>query len=174
MERNTRSPAGALQPAPAIPPRQEPTDRPDTSSPFPMTGLGKLVFQITTAGGAIPLEGAEIILREFRSKSDGNGGDVVAVLYSGADGKTEVLPHPAPARSLSREPARDGAPVPYALYNADVNLDNYYTQSYIRIPVFDGITSIQRASLIPLPENGYSQGLRPDSEKFYEGESPDL
>ena len=92
----------------------------------------------------------------------------------GGDGKTEVLTLPAPARSLSLEPSRDGAPVPYALYDADVNLDNYYTQSYIRIPVFDGITSIQRASLVPLPENGYSQGLRPDSEKFYEGESPDL
>ncbi len=177
MERNTRSPSGGPQAQPSSPPlsdRPKQTDRPDVNLSSPMTGQGKLVFQITTAGGAIPLEGAEIILREFRSKSDGNGGDVVAVLYSGADGKTEVLTLPAPARSLSLEPARDGAPVPYALYNADVNLDNYYTQSYIRIPVFDGITSIQRASLIPLPENGYSQGLRPDSEKFYEGESPDL
>ena len=177
MERNTRSPIGVPQTQPPVPPpsnRPEPTDRPGSDPSTPMTGQGKLVFQITTAGGAIPLEGAEIILREFRSKSDGNGGSVVAVLYSGADGKTEVLTLPAPARSLSLEPAVDGAPVPYALYDADVNLDNYYTQSYIRIPVFDGITSIQRASLIPLPENGYSQGLRPDSEKFYEGESPDL
>ena len=177
MERNTRSPVGVPQtqsPAPPLTDRPEPTDRPNSNAATPMTGQGKLVFQITTAGGAIPLEGAEIILREFRSKSDGNGGNVVAVLYSGVDGKTEVLTLPAPARSLSLEPARDGAPVPYALYDADVNLDNYYTQSYIRIPIFDGITSIQRASLIPLPENGYSQGLRPDSEKFYEGESPDL
>ena len=173
-----------------------------------MTGRGKLVFQITTASGAIPLEGAEIILRKYRSESDGNGGDVVipdtvtaiadnvfkdnkiitsvtipgtvqsvgyvAVLYSGGDGKTEVLTLPAPARSLSLEPARDGAPIPYALYDAEVNLDHYFRQSYIRIPVFDGITSIQRASLIPLPENGYSQGLRPDGEVFYEGESPNL
>ena len=30
-----------------------------------MTGLGKLVFQITTASGAIPLEGAEVILRKY-------------------------------------------------------------------------------------------------------------
>jgi hypothetical protein len=145
-------------------------DRPATD----MTGQGKLVFQITTASGAIPLEGAEIVLRKFRSASDGNGGEVIAVLYSGADGKTEVIPLPAPARSFSLEPALDGSPVPYALYNADVNLANYFTQSYIRIPIFDGITSIQRASLVPLPENGYSQGLRPDNEKFYEGEGPNL
>ena len=139
-----------------------------------MTGLGKLVFQITTASGAIPLEGAEVILRKFRSTSDGNGGEVVAVLYSGGDGKTEIVTLPAPARSFSLEPALDGAPVPYALYDAEVNLDHYFTQSYIRIPVFDGITSIQRASLIPLPENGFEGGTRPDGEKFYEGESPDL
>ena len=145
-------------------------DRPTNN----MTGQGRLLFQITTAGGAIPLEGAEIILRKYRSVTDGNGGEVISVLYSGTDGKTEILTLPAPARNLSLEPSRDGMPPPYALYNADVNLDGYYTQSYIRIPVFDGITSIQRAALIPLPENGYSDGLRPDGDRFYEGESPDL
>ena len=167
MERNTRPPTQAPQtpiPAPAVP------DRPTEE----MTGQGKLVFQITTAGGAIPLEGAEIILRKFRSASDGNGGEVIAVLYSGGDGKTDVLTLPAPARGFSLEPAKDGAPVPYALYNADVKLEGFYKQSYIRIPVFDGITSIQRASLIPLPENGYEGGSRPDGETFVEGESPDL
>ena len=117
MERNTRPPTQAPQtprPTPAVP------DRPTGE----MTGQGKLVFQITTAGGAIPLEGAEIILRKFRSASDGNGGEVIAVLYSGGDGKTEVLTLPAPARGFSLEPAKDGAPVPYALYDAEVNLDN--------------------------------------------------
>ena len=154
-------------PAPA--PRPPVGDRPDA----PMTGQGKLVFQITTAGGAIPLEGAEITLRQSRSPVDA-GGDVLAVLLSGRDGKTEAVPLPAPARGFSLEPARDGAPVPYALYNADVTMEGFYSQSYIRIPVFDGITSIQRASLIPLPENGFEDGSPPDGEKFIEGESPDL
>ena len=164
MERNNdriQSPAPTPSPLP---------DRPSGE----MTGLGKLVFQITTAGGAIPLEGAEITLRNSRSVSDGNGGAVIAVLFSDRDGKSEVLTLPAPARSLSLEPAKDGAPVPYALYHADVRLRGFYGQSYIRIPVFDGITSIQRASLIPLPEDGFEDGARPDGEKFYEGESPDL
>ena len=168
MERNTNR---IQTPAPAPTPIPAPSvDRPAGE----MTGQGKLVFQITTAGGAIPLEGAEITLRASRSASDGNGGEVIAVLFSGGDGKSEMLTLPAPARTLSLEPAKDGAPVPYALYNADVKLRGFYGQSYIRIPVFDGITSIQRASLIPLPENGLEDGIRPDGEKFYEGESPDL
>ncbi len=146
------------------------TDRPGTQP----TGEGKLVFQVTTAGGAIPLEGAEITVRTFSSVADSNRGTVVAVLHSGPDGKTELLTLPAPARSLTMQPTKDGNPPPYALYDAEVNLDQYYTQSYISIPVFDGITSIQRVSLIPLPENGYSDSLRPDNERFFESESPNL
>jgi len=166
--------------------RIPPTGRPQASAPLPnspstsdrppdeMTGEGRLLFQITTAGGAIPLSGAEITVRLIGEESDASRGAVIAVLISGSDGKTDVLRLPAPARSYSLEPARDGAPAPYALYDADVNLDGFISQSYVRIPIFDGITSIQRASLIPLPENGYSDGLRPDSERFIEGESPDL
>ena len=159
MERNN-----PMQPRPSAPT----PDRPATD----MTGQGRLLFQITTAGGAIPLPGAEIILRSFRSVTE--SGDVIAVLYSDEDGKTEIIPLPAPSVQYSLEPARDGAPLPYALYNADVNLNGFYSQSYIRIPVFDGITSIQRATLIPLPENGYPDGLRPDGERIIEGESPEL
>ena len=173
MERNIPIPEPRPLPRPSSPapsPRPSDGDRSDTR---PMTGQGKLVFQITTAGGAIPLEGAEVTLRQSRGPTD-SGGDVLSVLYSGRDGKTEVLPLPAPARGYSLEPARDGAPVPYALYNADVRMDGFYKQSYIRIPVFDGITSIQRASLIPLPENGFEGGTRPDGEMFVEGENPDL
>ena len=172
IDRTTRSPASPTPtpaPTPVPAPRPPALDRPDT----PMTGQGKLVFQITTAGGAIPLEGAVITLRESRSPVDA-GGDVLAVLLSGRDGKTEAVSLPAPARGYSLEPTRDGAPVPYALYNADVTMDGFYTQSYIRIPVLDGITSIQRASLIPLPENGFEGGTRPDGENFIEGESPNL
>lgn len=173
MERNIPIPEPRPLPRPSSPapsPRPSDGDRSDTR---PMTGQGKLVFQITTAGGAIPLEGAEVTLRQSRGPTD-SGGDVLSVLYSGRDGKTEVLPLPAPARGYSLEPARDGAPVPYALYNADVRMDGFYKQSYIRIPVFDGITSIQRASLIPLPENGFEGGVRPDGSVFIEGENPDL
>ena len=173
MERNIPIPEPRPLPRPSSPaPSTRPSDG-DRSDTRPMTGQGKLVFQITTAGGAIPLEGAEVTLRQSRGPTDA-GGDVLSVLYSGRDGKTEVLPLPAPARGYSLEPARDGAPVPYALYNADVRMDGFYKQSYIRIPVFDGITSIQRASLIPLPENGFEGGIRPDGSVFIEGENPDL
>ncbi len=166
-------------------PTDEATDRPMADRPEPdrpavdrpggdMSGAGRLVFQVSTAGGAIPLEGAEVTIRSFRSLTDGSGGDVLNVLYSGRDGKTEMLTLPAPAKNFSLEPARDGMPVPYALYDADVRFTGFYEQGYTRIPVFDGITSIQHVTLIPLPENGIVDGVRPDGEQFFEGENPDL
>ena len=51
MERNTASTKN-----PSVTPL---SDRPAQE----MTGLGKLVFQITTASGAIPLEGARVEIR---------------------------------------------------------------------------------------------------------------
>ncbi len=165
---NSASPTPTRPMNPDTPPSA--TDRPSSE----MTGEGRLIFQISTAGGAIPLEGAEVIVRSFRSLTDGSGGEVISVLYSNGDGKTELLSLPAPAKSLSLAPARDGAPTPYALYDAEINLASFYPQSYTRIPVFDGITSIQHASLIPLPENGIPDGVRPDGDQFFEGENPNL
>ncbi len=147
-----------------------PADRPSGE----MTGQGKLIFQVSTAGGAIPLGGAEVTLRIHRPPDGGEGGDTVAVLYTNADGKTELVSLPAPAKSLSLAPAQDGSPTPYALYDADIRMAGFGRQSYFRIPVFDGITSIQHAALIPLPENGVPDGVRSDGEQFYEGEDPRL
>ncbi len=174
-------------------------NRPTTDRPADtMTGEGKLIFQVSTGGGAIPLEGAVVTVRQgpvpagWRAPAPGGegpmqtpmpdgtmqplqpAGTVISVMRTGPDGKTPPLSLPAPSRNLSLFPSRDGAPAPYSLYDADVSYPEYYAQSYIRIPVFDGITSVQQAALIPLPENGYPDGYRPDSNRFYEGASPDL
>ncbi len=162
-------PVTPTTPSPSAPPT--PPDRPIAAAP---TGEGRLLFQVSTAGGAIPLADAEVTVRRLRSLTTGEGGEVIAVLYTDGNGKTEALPLPAPARSLSQSPLRDGAPAPYALYDADVRMEGFYDLLYSRIPVFDGITSIQHATLIPLPENGAPDGDRPDSETIVEGEPNDL
>ncbi len=143
-----------------------------------MSGTGHLLFQVTTARGAIPVERAQVIIRNFLQEgSAGTGtgnGDTCAILYSGPNGKTDVIDLPAPARSLSLESASPGQPLPYALYNAEVSMDGFLVQQYTRIPIFDGITSVQQADLIPLPENGTPDGFTPDDIRFTEGQSPNL
>ncbi len=166
-----RPPEGSERPITGSNAPMSDTDRP---APTDMTGEGRLVFRVSAAGGAIPLEGAEVVVRTFRSLQDGSGGEVISVLYSGRDGKTETLTLPAPAKAYSLSPSRDGAPAPYSLYDADIQLEGFYNQSYTRIPVFDGITSVQSATMIPLPEHSIPDGVRPEGEQFFEGQSPNL
>lgn len=138
-----------------------------------MTGEGRILFQVTTAGGAIPLPDAQITVRKHLP--DGivpPEGDTLAVLYSGRDGKTDTLPLPAPTRSLSMEQAPPASPLPFALYNAEAILSGYYRQEYTRIPIFDGVTSIQRVDLVPLPSSSLPDSIGEPRRDINEGVSP--
>ena len=142
------------------------------------TGTGRIIFRVATARGAIPLEGAQITVWPHlpdpgESNNQMERGRAIAVLYSDRDGKTDPLPLPTPPRSESLQPSENGV-LPFATYDAEVYLPNYYAPEYTRIPVFDGITSIQTVDLIPLPENGREEGLTPSDTMFFEGENPNL
>ena len=129
-------------------------------------GTGYLVVQVTTASNAIPLEGARVTVRQ----ADGNG----RVLYerrSGRDGRTERMALSAPLKTASLRPS---AALPYGIYSIEVSLPDYETAFYESVPIFDGITALQQANLIPLPENGTSDPYRPTEDRFYETTAPNL
>ncbi len=131
-------------------------------------GTGYLIVQVSTARGAIPLEGARVDIRTYESETTSDSdtrADVVASLVSGRDGNTARIPLSAPPKAMSE---RAGNGTPYALYQAEVSLEGYYDQTYIGIPIFDGITAIQPAILIPLPENGTASIPRPEGTRFFE------
>ncbi len=149
-------------------------DHTNISPSSPQVGTGYLVFAVTTARGAIPLEGARVDVRNYEPEGGSDPatrGDTVASLISGRDGNTARIPLSAPPKSYSSAP---GNSKPYSLYQAEVTLDGYYRQTYIAIPIFDGITAIQPVNLIPLPENGTVSLPRPDENRFFEGGSPNL
>ena len=170
--RQDRPPVPSDDFAPTLSPAQAPPPVP--SAPSRQSGMGQLIFRVATARGAIPLEGAQItVWPNIPAPGEEGRGQVIAVLYSDRDGKTEPLSLPAPPRSDSLEPSTSGA-LPFSNYDAEVYLPGYYAPSYTRIPIFDGITSIQSVDLIPLPENGREEGLTPSDTQFFEGENPDL
>ncbi len=136
-------------------------------------GKGSLIIHVSTARGAIPLEGAIVTVRNFLQESEENRGGAVAVLVSGRDGNTPILTLDAPPRSESMEPEGGAPGLPYARYNLEVRLEGYEHQNYISVPIFDGILAIQPVFLIPIPENG-SDGNRQGTEYFYETEGPTL
>ena len=115
-----------------------------------MPGRGYLVVSVRAGEGAIPLEGALVTLRG----GDATEGDAIASFITDQSGNTPRITLPAPPRINSESP---NGGKPYASYSADISLDGYFTNLYTNIPIFDTITSVQTAYLIPLPEDGSSR-----------------
>ncbi len=111
-------------------------------------GTGFLVVQVTTANTAIPLAGAAVTVRNEE-------GRVLYELRTGRDGRTERVSLPTPPRAASMAPSEVR---PYAVYGIAVVQSGYENASFENVPVFDGITAVQQANLVPIPENGYPDG----------------
>lgn len=135
-------------------------------------GTGYLIVQVSTAGGAIPLAGALVTVRDYDPETEAEIGNVIASMRTDRSGKTQKLALPAPARALSQAP---GSPVlPYALYSIDVKTDRYYENYYASVPIFDGIVAVQPAVLQALPDSKYSDTIGNDTQQFFESQNPDL
>lgn len=113
-------------------------------NPTPQTqdSIGTLIVKVTTARGAIPLEGASVNIR------DASG--VLFSLRTNRDGQTEKVALPTPPRSNSETP---NGGTPYATYTVDVAKEGYLPQTFERVPIFPSILSIQPAVMIPAPES---------------------
>ena len=120
-------------------------------------GRGYLVIKVSTARGAIPLEGASVSIRG----ASGNSSDIIYNLTTNRDGLTPPALLPTPARLLSQSPENLQ---PYALYSVDVFKKGYGDLFFNNVAVFDSITSIQPAVMIPLPDNSYPDSLERKSD----------
>ncbi len=133
--------------------------------------IGYMIVRVTTARGAIPLEGALVSVSDYTLEPQKGRGDVIAVYKTNASGLTERFALPAPPRALSMSPGNGKS---YQTYNVSVSKDGYYKQSYINAPIFEGITSIQTADLIPLPDNGQTDNFTTEDGIFFETENQAL
>ncbi len=135
------------------------------------SGTGYLIVRVGTALGAIPLEGATVTVREHTSERTGSRGAIIATILTDRDGKTERIALAAPPRSQSFQPSSG---LPYALYNVDVELKGYYKRFFNGIPVYDTVTSIQPAILVPIAESARQDGLSLDETNREGGMNPAL
>lgn len=157
----------------SVPEPSAQTEPSPTETPA-LSGIGYLIVRASTARGAIPLAGARVDIRRYEDEKTGDParrGDIVASLVTGTDGNTVRVPLPTPPASASESP---GAATPYGRYSVDVFLEGYRRQSYIGIPIFDGVTSLQSAVLVPLPEDGSGGTLPEDTRYFPEVGYPEL
>ncbi len=145
----------------------------DNSSPSRIpSGEGYLVVQVSTAGGAIPLPGVIVTVRDYDPENGGDVGNVISSMVTDRSGKTPILSLPAPSRTLSQAPGSNI--LPYALYSIDVKTDRYYENYYANVPIFDGIVAVQPAVLQALPDNEFTDNAGRDTQQFFESVNPDL
>ena len=132
-----------------------------------MGGRGYLVVRVSAANGAIPLEGARVSVRG----GEPDNSDIFITKYTSASGLTEKIALPTPRRALSETP---GNTRPYSLYSIDVFYDGYKDLFFVNVPVFDTITSVQPANMIPKPDNEYPDNFAPYDSIVNEGENYEL
>ena len=135
-----------------------------------LTGTGYLTVRVTTASGAIPLEGAQVNIREYSPQNPMEGA-FVASLISGADGTTELIALPTHPKA---ETLVAGNAAPYSTYVAEVRLEGYSDQTFVGIPIFDGIIAVQPVNMIPLPESGTAYPQYQENDQFFETRRNDL
>lgn len=107
----------------------------------PEPGRGTLSITVNTAEGALPVEGATVLITDDRQ------GDrrLMALLRTNESGLAGPVSLPAP---LAPPDAKN---VPFAAYTVEVSAKNYQRAKSLDIPVFAGIDATQEFSLVPLP-----------------------
>jgi hypothetical protein len=108
--------------------------------------FGYLRVVTTSAEGTIPLWDVSVIV----SKTVGDHEEILYTLLTNESGETDTIELEAPNASLSRQPS-NGMVKPYAEYNVSAYLHGYFQVVNSKVPIFAGITSIQRVNMIPLP-----------------------
>ena len=107
----------------------------------PYDSEGYLIFSVSSANEALPIENASIRI----VGADAQNGSVEYNLITDRSGKTERIALKTPSKALSLSP---GTPYGFSRYNATVMKEGYYTQTFLGLPVFEGVTSIQPALLV--------------------------
>jgi len=118
------------------------------------SGRGTMVFRITTAREALPVEGAKCVL----TKKFGGIIYEIDTLFTDRSGQTAPRTLPAPPKSLSQQ--YDNLIQPFALYDATVTRDGYVDVVLTDIPVFDGVQSVQRVSMLPSISNNIIEDIQ--------------
>lgn len=136
----------------------------NTQSTAENSSSGKLIVMVTAIRSLYPIKNAKITV----FKGDTQNKAVITTAITNESGRTERIILPAPDKKFSETAGSDT--IPYALYNLLVEADGYIDNIHLNIPIFSGVTSIQRVNLL-LNESG---GETPPPQIFDEFEKYEL
>ena len=115
------------------------------------SSVGYLTVMVSTARGAIPLEGAIVNIRN----DDIENSEIIFSLLSDRDGKTPKVALSTPPKENSDTPG--GAPA-FSTYNIDVFKEGYIPLFFHNVPIFPDVISIQPAVMVPANTEPYEGG----------------
>ena len=113
-----------------------------------ITSQGSIIAIVTAFKELYPVENARVTI--FTGNLDNM--EVLKEVYTDSSGRTVKIDLNTPPKSLSLD--SQNTQKAYAVYNMLVTADGYLDNIHLNIPVFSGITSLQRADLIPLSVAG--------------------
>lgn len=142
---------------------------PTVTEPLPETpptdtASGKLIGLVTTVRSLYPVPNAKITV--FEGSPDNM--NVIDTAFTDQSGRTREFVLPTPKKALSLD--EQNTVIPYALYNMMVEADGYVSNIHLNIPVFSGVTSLQRSNLMLSETAGMNKG----PQIFDEGQKYDL
>lgn len=107
------------------------------------SGTGYIKAEVTTGGGAVPIENAVVLI----TKKNNGKTYLLKMLITDESGSTETVALPAPSASFSETPSPTEKP--FADYYISAYADGFYAENDMEVPVFSGVKSIQPIALIP-------------------------
>lgn len=121
--------------------------------------VGRLIVSVTTANGAIPIEGAAVGIRSYELGQS----STIALLTTDPSGNTETIEIETPSVYESISPGGKRGYTPLII---DVTKDGYRVAEFIGAAVFPGVTTVQPVYLVPSDEYGgeYQKSIFTESE----------
>lgn len=113
------------------------------------TGTAMLRVLVTTALGALPLEGTNVTVTTAANSAGER--TLLHSVRTDRDGMTPPMSLPVPARAESLSPDFSGQP--YALYTVYAEHEGYTPFAALNVAMFADTPSMLPISLVPLPEN---------------------
>lgn len=116
------------------------------------TGTGFLQIRVSSGRDALPIEGARVVVSRPEETDNGNR----LVLVTDVDGMTSFIALPTVDKSLSQSP---GVKEPFSTYSIRTEAPDQLTVINLHVPIFDGVSSIQRVDMVAPEENYSGDGL---------------
>ena len=132
------------QPIPPLAPNSDSTE----------DSVGYLTAIVSTIRGLYPVPNAKVTI--FTGNADQM--NIIDTAVTDQSGKTKVFTLPTPQKNLSLD--SNNATIPYSKYNMLVTADGYVDNIHLNIPVFSGVTSIQRSNMLLRETAGVNKGAQ--------------